>query len=217
MLRAGAEDRAAAGGTLRRKAGAGCFSAFCPCAAGGIVAGTGVVQHQRAVVGVLYGGGALQKLLEQPSVTQHTGQAGHQALSLALAGTGSVDHAVQISAALRAQGQGLDIGFPHTVLLQIPQPGQILILLHKGQQGIVGAHGSHGGGLGHAPRKNFGVLPQIQAVLYEVAFKAVLAQGAVFHLLQKLGLQTLLPHRQVGLHQRRDKGQVSHGQNLPSG
>ena len=64
VLRAGAEDRAAAGGTLRRKAGAGCFSAFCPCAAGGIVAGTGVVQHQRAVVGVLYGGGALQKLLE---------------------------------------------------------------------------------------------------------------------------------------------------------
>jgi len=117
-----------------------------------------------------------------------------------LAGTGSIDHAVQIGAAFRAQGQGLDIGFPQTVLLQIPQPGQVLVLLHEGQQGIVSAHGSHGGGLGHAPSKNFGVLPQIQAVLYEVAFKAVLAQGAVFHLLQKLGLQALLPHGQVGLH-----------------
>ena len=177
----------------------------------------GVVQHQRAVVGVLYGGGALQKLLEQPAVTQHTGQAGHQALSFPLAGTGSIDHAVQIGAVLRPQGQGLDIGFPQTVLFQIPQPGQIFVLLHEGQQGIVGAHGRHGGGLGHAPRKNFGVLPQIQAVLHKVAFKAVLAQGAVFHLLQKLGLQTLFPHGQVGLHQRRNKGQVSHGQNLPSG
>ena len=169
------------------------------------------------VVGVLYGGGALQKLLEQPAIAQHTGQAGHQALGLALAGTGSIDHAVQICAAFRAQGQILDIRLPQAVLFQILQPGQVLVLLHKGQQGIVGAHGSHGGGLGHAPRKNFGVLPQIQAVLHKVAFKAVLTQGAVFHLLQKLGLQALFPHGQVGLYQRRNKGQVSHGQNLPSG
>ena len=133
------------------------------------------------------------------------------------AGTGSIDHAVQIGAVLRAQGQGLDIRLAQAVLFQVSQPGQVLVLLHEGQQGIVGAHGRHGGGLGHAPRKNFGVLPQIQAVLHKVAFKAVFAQGAVFHLLQKLGLQTLLPHGQVGLHQRRDKGQVSHGQNLPSG
>ena len=188
MLRAGAEDRAAAGGALRRKTGAGGFGAFCPCAAGGVVAGAGVVQHQRAVVGILYGGGALQKLLEQPAVAQHTGQAGHQALGFPIAVAGGVDHAVQISAAFRPQGQGLDIGFPQAVLLQIPQPGQILVLLHEGQQGIVSAHSRHGGGLGHAPRKNFGVLPQIQAVLHKIAFKAVLAQGAVFHLLQKLGL-----------------------------
>ena len=188
MLRTGAEDRAAASGAIRRKTGAGGFSAFCPCAAGGVVAGAGVVQHQRAVVGILYGGGALQKLLEQPAIAQHTGQAGHQALGFALAVAGGVDHAVQISAVLRPQGQGLDIGFPQAVLLQIPQPGQILVLLHEGQQGIVGTHGCHGGGFGHTPSKNFGVLPQIQAVLHKVAFKAVLAQGAVFHLLQKLGL-----------------------------
>ena len=71
VLRAGAEDRAATGGTLRRKAGAGRLGALCPCTAGGIVAGTGVVQHQRAVVGVLYGavsallGGRVDALMQR--------------------------------------------------------------------------------------------------------------------------------------------------------
>ena len=64
MHRAVVEDGAAAGGALRRQAGAHLFRIGGPGAAGVRIAGTGVVQHQRAVVGVLYGGGALQKLLE---------------------------------------------------------------------------------------------------------------------------------------------------------
>ena len=216
MHRAVVEDGAAAGCALRRQAGAHLFRIGGPGAAGVRIAGTSVVLHQRAIEGVPHGRGAVQHFLEDPAVAQHAGQAGHDAFGLSLAVFCGVDHAVHIGAVLRPQGQGLQVGFRQAKLLQIVQTGHILALLHKAQQGVVIAQRLHGAGLGHAPGKHLGVFPQVKTVLHDVTLEAGFVQSAVLHPAQEFGVQALLPHRQILLHQGGNKRHLSHPQTLLS-
>ena len=84
IYRAGMEDLAAAGKALRAQALAGFLCKCGPVMAGFLVVLACIVCHQRTIGGILHSGMLFQKILEDPAVAQHTGQAGHHALGCAL-------------------------------------------------------------------------------------------------------------------------------------
>ena len=179
------EDLAAAGKALVAQAFADFFCKRGPVAAGRLIALASIVHHQCTIKGILHGRLFFQQFLEDPAIAQHTGQAGHHALSCALAVFGGFDHRVHIGTGLRPQRQALDAFIGQSKVLEIVQAGCILALIHEGKQGIVGADGLHILCLGHAPGKHLGIFPQVKTVLHDVALEAGFIQCAIRKVGQK--------------------------------
>ena len=164
-----------------------------PVPAYGLIAVAGIVPDKRPVGSGFRLGIAADDLSKNPAVAEHAGQAGHHALGGPLTIPGGGEHTVHIGTVLRPEGEGLDGLVGEAVALQIVAPGGVLALVNKGEQGVVVADLLHIVGVEDAPGEDLGVLPEIEAVIYDIALEALLWEGAVGHPLDEFRLQTVLP------------------------
>ena len=172
-----------------------------PALAGLLIGITGVVPNQRPEGGLPDVGILLQQPLEDPLIADHAGQTGHHALRGTLAIPGGLYHTVGVGQIFRTLRQVLDGGVIQTVALEVDQAGSALPFVDKGEQGIVGSDGLQILGFGHAPGKYFGIFPEVEAVIHNIALETGFIQGSCSKLLKKGRVQALLPHRQIFLDQ----------------